>query len=29
VLVIARWENQFDTRQAEAYELELRTQKAS
>ena len=29
VLVIARWENQFDTEQAKAYELQLRTQTAS
>ncbi|AWQ20386.1 glutamate/aspartate:proton symporter GltP [Pantoea ananatis] len=29
VLVIARWENQFDTEQAKAYELHLRTQTAS
>ena len=29
VLVIARWENQFDSKQAEAYELQLRTQRAS
>jgi Na+/H+-dicarboxylate symporters len=29
VLVIARWENQFDTKQAAAYELQLRTQSAS
>ncbi|MDH2067721.1 glutamate/aspartate:proton symporter GltP [Pantoea sp. GD03673] len=29
VLVIARWENQFDAEQAKAYELQLRTQTAS
>jgi proton glutamate symport protein len=29
VLVIARWEKQFDTEQAKAYELQLRTQTAS
>jgi len=29
VLVIARWENQFDVEQARAYELQLRTQTAS
>lgn len=29
VLVIARWENQFDTEQAKAYELQLRTQTSS
>jgi len=28
VLVIARWENQFDAEQAKAYELQLRTQTA-
>jgi proton glutamate symport protein len=29
VLVIARWEDQFDTKQAAAYEQQLRTQSAS
>ncbi|MGG6175819.1 glutamate/aspartate:proton symporter GltP [Pantoea allii] len=29
VLVVARWENQFDVEQARAYELQLRTQTAS
>ncbi|WP_418162549.1 glutamate/aspartate:proton symporter GltP [Pantoea vagans] len=29
VLVIARWENQFDAEQAKVYELQLRTQTAS
>ncbi|WP_315308917.1 glutamate/aspartate:proton symporter GltP [Pantoea vagans] len=29
VLVIARWENQFDAEQAKAYELQLRTQTAN
>jgi len=29
VLVIARWENQFDAEQAKEYELQLRTQTAS
>ena len=29
VLVIARWENQFDAKQAAAYELQLRTQSAT
>lgn len=29
VLVIARWENQFDVEKAKEYELELRTQTAS
>jgi proton glutamate symport protein len=29
VLVIARWEDQFDTEQAAAYERQLRTQNAA